>query len=69
MASRMTLNMLEDIPWHCPVMKDLIMDVSVGQVLEGSAISAFNPLAAQRYVLHADKEFSSFVCQEVVGAT
>ena len=35
---------------------------------QGSAISAFNPLAAQRCVLHR-QELSSSVCQAVVGAT
>ena len=29
------LNMLADVPWQCPIIKDLIMDVSVGQVLRG----------------------------------
>ena len=29
------LIMFEDIPQHCPVVKDLSMDVSVGQVLKG----------------------------------
>ena len=29
------LNMLADIPWCCPIVKDLIMDVSLGQVLKG----------------------------------
>ena len=29
------LNMLADIPWHCPIIKDLIMDVLVGHVLKG----------------------------------
>ena len=29
------LNMLEDVPWWCPIVKDLIVDVSVGQVLRG----------------------------------
>ena len=28
------LNLLADIPWHCPVINDLVMDVSVGQVLK-----------------------------------
>ena len=41
------LNMLADILWQCPIIKDLIVDVLVGQVLKGSAITAFNPLAAQ----------------------
>ena len=35
------LNMLADILWQCPIIKDLIIDVSVGQAL------AFNPLVAQ----------------------
>ena len=35
---------------------------------QGSAISAFNPLAAQQHVLHR-QGFSSSVCQAVVGAT
>ena len=29
------LNMLEDIPLHCPAIEDLIMDVSVDQVFMG----------------------------------
>ena len=29
------LNMLENIPLHCSVIQDLIMDVLVGQVLKG----------------------------------
>ena len=29
------LNMLADVPWWCPVIKDLIMDVLVGQALKG----------------------------------
>ena len=60
------LNMLADVPWQCPIVKDLVMDVSVGQVL-GSVISAFNPLAAQQCVL-CRQGFSSSVCQAVVGA-
>ena len=35
---------------------------------QGSAISAFNPLAAQQHVLYR-QGFSSLVCQAVVGAT
>ena len=31
----MVLNMLADIPWQCPIIKDLIMDVLVGQALKG----------------------------------
>ena len=41
------LNMLAVIPQWCPIIKDLVMNVSVGQALNESAISAFNPLAAQ----------------------
>ena len=29
------LNMLADVPWQCPIIKDLIVDASVGQVLKG----------------------------------
>ena len=29
------LNMLADISQHCPIIKDLIVDVSVGHVLKG----------------------------------
>ena len=29
------LNMLADVPQQCPIVKDLIMDVSVGQALKG----------------------------------
>ena len=29
------LNMLGDVPWWCPIVKDLIMDVLVGQALKG----------------------------------
>ena len=29
------LNMLADVPCWCPIIKDLIMDASVGQVLKG----------------------------------
>ena len=29
------LNMLADVPWQCPIIKDLIMDVFVGQALKG----------------------------------
>ena len=29
------LNMLADVPWHCPIIKDLIVGVSLGQVVKG----------------------------------
>ena len=29
------LNMLADVPWQCPIIKDVIVDVSVGQALKG----------------------------------
>ena len=41
---------------------------SGGPCAQGSAISAFNPLAAQQCVL-CRQGFSSSVCQAVVGAT
>ena len=46
------LNILEDIPHWCPIIKDHVKDVLVGRVLKGSVIAVFNPLAAQRHVLH-----------------
>ena len=45
------LNMLADVPQWCPLLKDLIVDVLVGQDSQGSVISAFNPLAAQQCAL------------------
>ena len=54
------LNLLADIPWHHAIVKDLshgCFSVPHGQ---RSAISAFNPLAAQRCVLHR-QGFSSSV--------
>ena len=57
-----------DVPWQCPIIKDLVVDVSVGQVFKGSTVSAFNPLAAQRCVL-CRQGFSSLFCQAVAGAT
>ena len=62
------LNMVADIPWHCPIIKDLIMDVLVGYVLKGLAISAFSPLVVHRCVL-CKQGFSSSVCQAMAGAT
>ena len=35
LASHSSLNMLEDIPWHSPIVKDLYMDVLLGQVFKG----------------------------------
>ena len=29
------LNMLAEVTWYCPIIKDLIMDVTVGSVLKG----------------------------------
>ena len=60
------LNMLV-VP-RCPIIKDLVVDVLVGQALKGLQISAFNLLAAQWHVLHR-QGFSSSVCLGVVGAT
>ena len=45
------LNILADVPQCCPVVKDLIMECFGRPGGQGSAINAFNPLAAQGYVL------------------
>ena len=37
------LNILADVPQCCSIIKDIVVDVSVGQGAQGSAISAFNP--------------------------
>ena len=29
------LNMLTDIPWQCPIIKDPVIDISVGHMLKG----------------------------------
>ena len=44
------LNILEDVLHWCPIVKDHVIDILVGQVLKGSAIATFNPLAAHRCV-------------------
>ena len=31
----MVLSMLVDVPWWCPIVQDLVMDVLVGQALKG----------------------------------
>ena len=62
------LSMLADALQWCPIIKDLIMGCFGRPCAQGSVISAFNPLAAQRCVLHR-QGFSSSVCQAVVGAT
>ena len=59
------LNILEDCPWHCPVIKDLIVDVSVGHVLKGLPYLLLT-LWLLRDVLYT-QGFSSSVCQAVVG--
>ena len=45
------LNMLADILWHCPIIKDPTVDVSVVNVLKGLPHLHFNSLASQRCVL------------------
>ena len=61
------LNMLADIPQSCPIIKDLIMDVSVGQVLKGVPYLHLT-LWLFSNVCYTDG-FSSSVCQAVAGAT
>ena len=62
------LNMLADVPWQCPSCKRSHCGCFGRPGAQGSAISAFNPLAAQQCVLHR-QGFSSSVCQAVAGAT
>ena len=40
------LNMLVDIPQQCPIIKNLIMDVSVGQVFKGMQYLHLNPFGS-----------------------
>ena len=62
------LNMLADVPQQCPLIKDLIMDVSEGQVLKGLPYLHLI-LWLLSDVCLCRQGFSSSVCQEVVGAT
>ena len=62
------INMLADIPWQYPIIKRSHHGCFSRPGAEESAISAFNPLAAQQCVLYR-QGFSSSVCQVVVGAT
>ena len=62
------LNMLADVPQQYPIIKDLIINILVGQALKGLQYLHLNPLAAQQCVLHK-QGFSSSVCQAVAGAT
>ena len=62
------LNMLADILWQCPHHKRSCHGCFGRPGAQGSAVSAFNPLAAQQCVLCRQGLSSSF-CQVVVGAT
>ena len=59
--------MLEDILYQGPSIKNLIMIYSRPGA-QGSAITAFNPLAAQRCVM-CQQGFSFLVCQTVMGVS
>ena len=62
------LNMLADVPGRCPIVKDLIVDVSIGQALKGLQylhVTLWQP----RNVCYTDRGCSSSVCQAVAGAT
>ena len=61
------LNMLADVPWQCPIIKDLTMDVLVGQTLKGLQYLHLT-LWQLSNMCYADG-FSSSVCQVVVGTT
>ena len=60
------LNMVEDIPWHSPFVKDLIMDVLAGQILKGLPYLHF-AFQLLRDTCFCRQKFSSSVCQ--AGAT
>ena len=62
------LNMLADLPQWCLIIKDLVMDVLVGQVLKGLPYLHLT-LWLLSDVCYAGRGFSSLVCQAVVGAT
>ena len=59
--------MLEDVPQHCPVINNH-HECFGRPSAQRSAISEFNPLAAQRCVLHR-QSFSLSVCQAVAEVT
>ena len=61
------LNMLADVPWQYLIIKDPIMDVSIGHVLKGLKYLHLT-LWLLSDVCYADG-FSSSVCQAVVGST
>ena len=61
------LNMLADVPWWCPIVKDHIVDVSVGQALKG--LQYLHLTLWQLSNMCYANRFSSSVCQAVVGAT
>ena len=61
------LNILADVPQLCPIVKYLVVDVLVGQVLRG-LLYLHLTLWQLSNVCYADG-FSSSVCQVVVGAT
>ena len=50
--------MFEDIPPQCPIVRNLVRDVFRPDV-QGSAITVFDPLAAQRNVLQTRVLFLS----------
>ena len=60
------LNMLADVPQWCPIIKDLIVDVLVGQMLKSLPYLHLT-LWLPSNLCYADG-FSSSVCQAVVGA-
>ena len=61
------LNILADVPWQCPIIKDLVIDVSVGQVLKG-LLYLHLTLWLLNNVCYTDKG-SLPVCQAVAGTT
>ena len=62
------LNILKNVPQHCPVIKDLIMDVLLGQVLKGLPYLHLT-LWLLRDVCYIDRGSLPPGCQAVVAAT
>ena len=62
------LNILVDIPQQCPVIKDLIMNVSVDQTLKGLPYLHLT-IWLHSDVCYVDRGFSSSVHEAVEGAT
>ena len=63
------LNMLADVPWQCPIIKDLIMDVSVGHMLKGLPYLAMKALENVAKLAKEMKIFDVVLNTKVVWGT